>query len=119
MRERKELKIRQHHPKDIKPKLGHVVLIHENLPRGTWKFGKIVKLIVSNDGEVRSAEVLTKNRNILTRPINKLYPLETTSDVMVPDTKKSQKIEEKKSRPIRKAAIEARKKFAQWQLIAL
>uniref|UniRef100_A0A915D751 DUF5641 domain-containing protein n=1 Tax=Ditylenchus dipsaci TaxID=166011 RepID=A0A915D751_9BILA len=39
------------------PAVGEVVLIQEELaPRGTWKMGRINKLVESNDGVVRTAE---------------------------------------------------------------
>ena len=58
------------------PKIGQIVHIKENLPRGAWKLGKIIKLIESEDGEIRAATLLP-TRNTVNRPINLLYPLET------------------------------------------
>ncbi|CAC5379120.1 unnamed protein product [Mytilus coruscus] len=37
----------------ISPSIGSVVIIKEDLPRGMWKLGRIVKLIQSNDGQLR------------------------------------------------------------------
>ena len=51
--------------------------IKENLLRGTWKLGKIIKLIQSEDGEIRAATLLLPTRNTVNRPINLPYPLET------------------------------------------
>ena len=51
--------------------------IKENLPRGAWKLGKIIKLIESEDGEIRAATLLLPTRSTVNRPINLLYPLET------------------------------------------
>ncbi|MCP4456706.1 MAG: hypothetical protein GY816_01560, partial [Cytophagales bacterium] len=59
------------------PKEGDLVLMkQENLPRGSWKLGRIQKLIEGADGKVRSAEVLQPSKKLLTRPINLLYPTE-------------------------------------------
>ena len=41
-------------------KVGDVVLIHDNLPRRSWKMAVITELIKGNDGYVRAAEVRTK-----------------------------------------------------------
>ena len=59
------------------PKIGQIVHIKENLPRGAWKLGKIIKLIESEDGEIRAATLLLPTRSTVNRPINLLYPLET------------------------------------------
>ncbi|KHN85730.1 hypothetical protein Tcan_00522, partial [Toxocara canis] len=68
------------HPRVIAkeiPKVGQIVLVHdENLPRGSWKLGKIIHLHISTDKEVRSAVIQMPNGNHLNRPINLLYPLE-------------------------------------------
>ena len=63
-----------------------------NLPRGAWKLGEIIKLIESEDGEITATTLLLLTRNIMNRPINLLYPLETTpvfdelnSDPLPPD----------------------------------
>ena len=58
------------------PKIGQIVHIKENLPRGAWKLGKIIKLIESEDGEIRSTTLLLPTRNIVNKLINLLYPLE-------------------------------------------
>ncbi|XP_065224373.1 uncharacterized protein LOC135848400 [Planococcus citri] len=65
---------------DLVPKVGDIVLIEGDkkfCPRGEWKVGKVINVNVSSDSNVRSAIVETKNSK-LTRPINKLYPLETS-----------------------------------------
>ena len=60
------------------PKIGQIVHLKENLSRGVWKLGKIIQLIESGDGEIRAAPLLLPTKNIMIRPINLLYPLETT-----------------------------------------
>ena len=59
-----------------------VVIVHdEKEPRHLWRIGRIVKLLDSEDGEVRGAEVkLGKSNSIIRRPVNKLYPLVIYSD---------------------------------------
>ncbi len=65
-----------------KPEINEIVLIHEeNIPRGSWKLGRITKLIQSsNDEHIRSAELVLPNRNKIQRPINLLFPLEIKRD---------------------------------------
>ena len=36
------------------PKCGDIVLVKEDLPRGCWNMGKVMELIISADGHVRS-----------------------------------------------------------------
>ena len=65
------------------PKCNEVVLVKENLPRGSWKIAKISSLIEGRDGLIRSAKIKIPSGKILVRPINSLYPLETTcSDIL-------------------------------------
>ena len=63
----------------IVPVIGDVVLIKEDLPRGSWKLGKIVQLIPSRDKEVRAAKVQLASKKIFSRALNQLYPLECGS----------------------------------------
>ena len=58
------------------PQIGDIVQLKENLPRGSWKLGKIVELITSNDGNIRAAKVLLSTRNVVNHPLNLPYPLE-------------------------------------------
>ena len=46
------------------PRVGHVVLIKENLPRGTWRIGKIVEFVPSQDGETRAAKIQLRSKKI-------------------------------------------------------
>ena len=59
------------------PNVNDIVIIHdEKLPRQLWRLGRIVKILHSNDGRVRGAEVkVGKTKSIIRRPVNKLYPL--------------------------------------------
>jgi len=61
---------------------GDLVLIYEdNVKRGLWKVGIVEELIAGADGHVRGARVRKPGRGkpeILNRPIQKLFPLEST-----------------------------------------
>ena len=56
--------------------IGDVVLIKDNLPRGSWRMGRIRELVYSGDGHVRSATVLLPSNRMVGRPLNLLYPVE-------------------------------------------
>ena len=64
-------------PSQIFPVKNQVVHVKDKLPRGAWKMGKISELILSRDGKIRSARILLSSGNIINRPLNLLYPLET------------------------------------------
>nr|CAD2183552.1 unnamed protein product [Meloidogyne enterolobii] len=60
------------------PKIGEIVILEEEfVPRNFWKIVKIVELLDTKDGRcVRNVKILMPNGSIISRPINKLYPLE-------------------------------------------
>ena len=61
------------------PEVGEIVLIKEDdVPRGVWKLGKVLKITESRDGFIRSATVRLSNGSEWKRPICYLYPLEVT-----------------------------------------
>ena len=62
------------------PNIGDVVLLKDNLPRGCWKLGKVVNLVSSCDGLVRSAKVLISSGRTIGRPINLLCPIEISEN---------------------------------------
>jgi hypothetical protein len=68
--------LKQRGASDATPVEGAVVLLKEKTPRGSWKMGKIVKLLVSEDQQVRSVEVLLPRGGVVKRPIKLLCPLE-------------------------------------------
>ncbi|KHJ89020.1 integrase core domain protein, partial [Oesophagostomum dentatum] len=72
---------KQHrHAKLRDPRIGEIVLVEqENLPRGSWSYGKIIELVKSNDGFVRSVKLLMPNKHIWHRAISAIYPLEISS----------------------------------------
>ena len=61
------------------PKEADIVLIKEDLPRGSWRLGKIIELIRSRDDEIRAAKVQLASKKFFSRAINQLYPLECSS----------------------------------------
>ena len=79
------------------PTLGDIVLIGDkNLPKQSWKMGRIDKLIEGRDGETRVAKVWHKGK-ILTRAIPLLFPLEICAkmkETLKPE-EKDRKIKEK------------------------
>ena len=77
LRERSTLKLKSPRVESKEtPKIGDIVQLKEDLPRGSWKLGKIVELITSNDGNIRAAKVLLSTKNVVSRPLNLLCPLE-------------------------------------------
>ena len=64
--------------------MGDIVLVQdETLKRGKWKLGKIERLILGRDQEIRGASVkVITNDNALSinRPVQKLFPLEVSSN---------------------------------------
>ena len=61
---------------------GKVVLIHDDTPRNQWKLGIIVQLHHGKDGLVRSVTLKTAKGSLLSRTIEKLYPIEVSADVI-------------------------------------
>ena len=64
------------------PETDDVVLIfEEKTPRQNWCLGRIIELLPSRDGEIRGAKVLIgKSKQVVERPVNKLYPIEFASE---------------------------------------
>ena len=60
------------------PSVGDVILVHENSPRGSWPLGRIIRTITSEDGTIRSAEVVVRGKTCI-RSVRHLYPLEGCS----------------------------------------
>ena len=49
----------------------------DSVPRNRWKLGVVVELLEGSDGYVRGAKVkVGKTKNIIRRPVNRLYPTE-------------------------------------------
>lgn len=92
-------------------KIPDVVLVQEDGLPIDRKMAVIEKLIISEDGKVRAAEIKTANGRT-NRPISKLYPLEVTDESraenLVPE---AVQIGDTSSGVTRKAAIEAKEKI--------
>ena len=89
--------------------IGDVVLIHDNVPRNQWKIGVVTDLHKGKDGFVRSVSLRLSSGTELLRPIEKLYPLELSSEHNVQGTEKEEKeaIADKQRPPVRLAAQKA------------
>jgi hypothetical protein len=58
---------------------GEFVLIEDDLPRSTWKVGKIIDVIPGRDGKIRTIVLKTSN-GTLKRAVSQIYPLEITQN---------------------------------------
>ncbi len=64
------------------PGIGHVCLVEEkHIPRGRWKLAKITELHKSTDGEIRHVTLVTPDKQTISRPISKIYPLECSAEI--------------------------------------
>ena len=125
LRERTQTKLKSRRiQSDESPKVGHIVQIKDDLPRGSWRIGKIEDLLLNSEGKVRAAKVRLAAGNTINRPLNLLYPLEcqetNQEDVITNEkTEDEQKQDDEterpdsserknEKRPKRKAAIHAR-----------
>ena len=105
LRERDRNLIRTNHSLSI----GDIVLICDETPRSEWNLGKIVEILTSSDGVIRSVKLKTKF-GFTTRPVIKLINLEIHSNEL--PYSNSNIVDESNNlseRPKREAAIKARK----------
>ena len=77
------IKGKERHSKNNVLKVRDIVLIcKENVSRTQWGIGKINKLVVGKDAQVRGAELVvifkTGEKTVCRRPIQKLMPFEIT-----------------------------------------
>ena len=79
----------------VELQVGDVVLVKEdNIKRNCWKMGKVEELVVGKDGVVRGAKVkvFSKGKPVyLSRPVQKLYPVEVGRGCKVLDDSKAGK----------------------------
>ena len=95
--------------------VGDVVLVHEdNTKWSHWPLAVVLKLKFGNDGLVRSAEIRMREA-VSNRPINKLYPLEVSSNNMASNMVENRiTCEPRPTRPRRQAAVRARTIIKEW-----
>ena len=80
---RERVKRKLLHQMTAVPRVGGVVLIKDNLPRGRWKVRKILELIMRRDQRVRSAKLLVAPHRYLHRPLSLLYPWNVQTVVVI------------------------------------
>ena len=70
---------------------GEVVLLQEDKPRAFWRLARVKQLITGRDGRVRAAILAVPSgrgkTSTFQRPIQRLYPLETSSGDQVSETR--------------------------------
>ena len=77
---------KEKHSKNNVLNVGDIVLIknQENVPRTQWRVGKIKRLVIGKDAQVRGAELVviskTGEKTVCQRPVQKLIPFEITTD---------------------------------------
>ncbi|KAL9952568.1 hypothetical protein ACROYT_G039837 [Oculina patagonica] len=71
--------------------IGDVVLIHDSTPRNQWKIGVVTSLHTGKDGLARSVSLRVPSGKELSRPVEKLYPLEMSD---IPTNKNIEKAPE-------------------------
>lgn len=91
LRERTQRKIPQSRSVCNKePQVGEVVLIEEeSVPRGRWKWGKILEVQQGTENKIKAATVRTPNGREWKRPLNLLYPLEISHEEDTSETHKA------------------------------
>ena len=59
------------------PKIGEIILVKDDNVLGrTWKLALIKEYILSKDGQIRSVIIQLLNKQLVSRAINHLFPLE-------------------------------------------
>ena len=59
------------------PKIGKIILLKDdNVLRRTWKLALIKEYILSKDRQIRSVIIQLPNKQLVSRAINHLFPLE-------------------------------------------
>ena len=77
LRERPQMSLKcPHSTAAATPRVGDVILIKEDLPRGRWKVGRICELIQSRDQRIRSAKITVAPGKIIKKALHFLYPIE-------------------------------------------
>ena len=105
-------------------KRGDIVLVHDDVPRATWRMAVIEELIVGQDGLTRAAAIRTST-GTTSRPITRLYRLELSAeqDGSAADGVKENSeqptcdIVREDRRPKRATARRAAERFKDWAMI--
>ena len=59
------------------PKIGEIILVKDdNVLRRMWKLALIKEYSLSKDGQIRSVIIQLPNKQLVSRAINHLFPLE-------------------------------------------
>ena len=59
------------------PKIGEIIFVKDdNILHRTWKLALIKEYILSKDGQIRSVIIQLPNKQLVSRAINHLFPLE-------------------------------------------
>ena len=87
---------------NIKPSINDIVIVfEEKQPRNKWMLGRVVELINGHDGKTRVVKIMMgKTKTVISRPVNKVYPLE-----LVEENEEISKKDEQRNRQRRQAAI--------------
>ena len=94
--------------------IGDVIVVEEgNMPRSSWRLGKVEGLIRGHDNQVRGAHVkVAKTNAVVQRPVSRLYKIEGKEDKVNSDTLNKDNVNtdsdhsaNTRNRPKRKAAI--------------
>ena len=83
LREKSQLPLKGSKNIPTPPKIGDVVLVKENLPRGHWRVGRIVEVIKGKDQKIRSAKVNVAPNKYLNRAVSMLYPIECPDETII------------------------------------
>ena len=119
LREKLPLSHKKHQSQTSRqPKVGEIVLVKEdNIPRRLWKLALIKEYIFSKDGEIRSVYIQLPNKQIVSRAINHLFPLEiqvAENEVEPKSVEQIQSnIDPEDARPLRRAAMLARRRIGE------
>ena len=93
LRERTQSRLKSNRiQSSVKPNVGDVVIVKDNIHRGNWKLAKIEQLVPSRDGEIRSCKIKLPSGTILNRPMNLLYPIETSHEFDKPQINRTERI---------------------------
>ena len=104
------------------PKIGEIILVKDdNILRRTWKLALIKEYILSKDGQIRLVIIQLPNKQLVSRAINHLFPLEIQA-TQSEDIKNEAEVTINESgasgssgnlQPLRKAAEQARKRITE------